>query len=97
MRLIVGRCRGEVLNSVYFRLVTETFFQYILYICNRTTTSAFCKAFADDRIEANATSAEERMIIDEPIIKTMYYILVDDLDGINGVHRNLQMASKSVS
>ena len=85
------------LNLVCFRIIRKSILKNIFHVSEESTLSSFSKFLRDKSIQPHSTSAEERMQIDQSIVHQLRFSLVNQLDGTNGIHRNMQMSSQSVT
>ena len=70
-----------------FRLIGESFTQYILDIGNRSALSCFGELHTDKCIEAHTAGTKERYFVADTVVEVVYNAAVDDLNALLRVHR----------
>ena len=80
-----------------FRTVLQAFEQSLFQISKWSSPSRIGELQAYKCVESHAAGAEERHIVDFSVVNDVYQSVIDDVDGLFRLHRNLQMAGKSVA
>ena len=92
-------------NALYFivpqyvclRLVLQALAQHILDIGYRPALASLGKLLAHEGVEAHATSAEERVTVDDAVVKCAYLTLVEHFYRLLHIHGQEQMACQPVA